>query len=101
LIDEFSNADFVGFDELPFKGGIEAKRWMGVLWMRFSGLTLSATVRLCHMYHKTAVGHAIGQDVQSDITWHGDRASWFVNNMMSQAAKMIDAAGVATLRCKE
>jgi hypothetical protein len=101
LIDEFSNADFVGFDELPFKGGMEAKRWLGVMWMRFSGLTLTSGVRFCHMYHKTAVGHAIGQDVASDITWHGDRASWFVNNMMSQAAKMIDVAGVATLRCKE
>jgi hypothetical protein len=100
-IEEFANADYVGDGELPWRG-TQAKRWLGTLWMPHSGLTLGAgNVRLCHWYHKTAVGHASGADVTSDITWHGDRAAHFVNNMMSQGACLIDGTGVVTLRCKE
>lgn len=99
-IPEFANADYVGDDDLPWKG-TQAKRWLGSLWMPHSGLTRAGGVRYCHWYHRTAVGHASGADVQSDITWHGDRAAHFVNNMMSQGAVLIDAAGVVTLRCLE
>ena len=70
-------------------------------WIPHSGLTLNGNVRLCHWYHKTAVGHAAGADVTTDVTWHGDRASHFVNNMMSQGACLIDTTGVVTLRCLE
>jgi hypothetical protein len=97
---EFANADYVGDGELPWRG-TQAKRWLGALWMPHSGLSLNAGVRLCHWYHKTAVGHASGADVSSDITWHGDRAAHFVNNMMSQGACLIDPEGVVTMRCKE
>lgn len=99
-IDEFANADYVGADELPWRG-TQAKRWLGTLWVPHSGLTLSTGARLCHWYHKTAIGHAAGADVQTDITWHGDRAAHFVNNMMSQGACLIDTDGVVTLRCLE
>ncbi|MBM3567168.1 MAG: hypothetical protein FJX46_00260 [Alphaproteobacteria bacterium] len=99
-IPEFYDADYVGPDELPWKG-VQAKRWLGTLWMPHSGLTKTASKRLCHWYHKTAIGHAVGADVQSDITWHGDRAAFFVNNMMSQGSTLIDASGVVTLRCLE
>jgi hypothetical protein len=100
-IAEFANSQFTGPAEAPWLGG-QAKRWLGTLWMAHSGLTLAAgAVRRCHWFHKTAVGHAVGADIQSDITWHGDRAAHFVNNMMSQGACLIDAAGIVTLRCKE
>ena len=88
-IDEFAKSDYVGPDELPWRG-TQAKRWLGTLWVPHSGLSASSSVRLCHWYHKTAVGHAAGADVTTDVTWHGDRASHFVNNMMSQGAALID-----------
>ncbi|HYH18033.1 MAG TPA: phage capsid protein [Azospirillum sp.] len=99
-IDEFANSDYVGADELPWRG-TQAKRWLGTLWVPHSGLSLKDGARLCHWYHKTAVGHASGADVKTDVTWHGDRASHFVNNMMSQGACLIDPTGVVTLRCLE
>ncbi|CAO3372804.1 phage capsid protein [Azospirillum argentinense] len=99
-IDEFASTEYVGADELPWRG-TQAKRWLGTLWMPHSGLKAEGGVRLCHWYHKTAVGHASGSDVKTDISWHGDRAAHFVNNMMSQGAGLIDAAGVVTLRCLE
>jgi hypothetical protein len=99
-IDEFANTQYVGPDELPWRG-TQAKRWLGTLWMPHSGLQAAGGMRLCHWFHKTAIGHASGADVKTDISWHGDRAAHFVNNMMSQGAALIDPAGVVTLRCLE
>ena len=100
-IDEFANADYAGPEELPWRGA-QAKKWLGALWMPHSGLTKDGgNVRFCHWYHKTAVGHAAGANVKSDVTWHGDRAAHFVSNMMSQGACLIDADGVVTMRCLE
>jgi len=99
-IAEFANADYVGDDDLPWRG-TQAKRWLGTLWVPHSGLTKVASARHCHWYHKSAVGHAAGSEAKADITWHGDRAAHFVNHMMSQGAKLIDTSGVVTLRCAE
>ena len=99
-IQEFANADYVGEDDLPWKG-TQAKKWLGALWLPHSGLPKSGNVRKCFWYHKTAIGHAIGAEVKTDITWHGDRAAHFVNNMMSQGACLIDGSGVVTIECVE
>jgi len=100
-IDEFSSSDYVGPTELPFGNVTQAKRWLGTLWMPHSGLPVASDIRSCFWYHKTAVGHAAGSDVQTDISWHGDRAAHFVNNMMSQGAALIDSAGVVEIKCDE
>lgn len=101
-IDQFVNADYVGYDQLPFLGPQgQAKRWCGILWFPFSGLTKTGSNRRLAVYHKTAVGHASGHEVEADITWHGDRASHFVNNMMSQGAVVIDANGIVPLQVNE
>jgi len=101
-LDEFSSADFVGSGELPFNATFQAKRWLGTLWIPHSGLPVDGNdIRSCFWYHKAAVGHAAGADVQTDISWHGDRAAHFVNNMMSQGAKLIDAAGIVEIKCDE
>lgn len=93
-LDEFSDADYVGPDQLPFKNGMTAKRWMGIMWMPFSGLGGGAAARKNYVYHRTAIGHAVGCDVKTDITWHGDHAAHFINNMMSQGSVMIDDNGI-------
>lgn len=101
-IDEFASSDYVGPDELPFRATMQAKRWLGTLWIPHSGLPIDGSdIRSCFWYHKSAIGHASGADVATDITWHGDRAAHFVNNMMSQGAVLIDAAGVVEIKCDE
>jgi len=101
-IDEFSNALYAGSDELPFAGVTQAKHWLGTLWMPHSGLSKDANdIRSCFWYHRTAIGHASAADVATDITWHGDRAAHFVNNMMSQGAGLIDGTGVVIINCDE
>ncbi|WP_376095437.1 phage capsid protein [Roseomonas sp. CCTCC AB2023176] len=99
-IPEFASSDYVGTDELPWKG-TQAKRWLGATWMPHSGLTKSGALRFCYFYHKTAVGHAVAQEVTTDVTWHGDRAAHFVSNMMSQGASLIDDGGVVRMRAAE
>ena len=99
-IKEFASSDYVGNDDLPWKG-TQAKRWLGTLWMPHSGLPEVEGARACFWYHRTAIGHGVGADVQTDITWHGDRAAHFVSNSMSQGATLIDDAGVVRLLAKE
>jgi hypothetical protein len=99
-IDEFSSAEYVGTDELPWKG-TQAKRWLGALWMPHSGLTKSGALRYCYFYHKTAIGHAAAAEVETDVTWHGDRAAHFVANMMSQGSVLVDDTGVVRMRAAE
>ena len=100
-IEEFSNAQYIGTSDLPFAGTTQAKKWLGTTWIAQSGLTLTGNIRSCFWYHKTAIGHAATSEIQTDITWHGDRASHFVNNMMSQGAGLIDATGVVMINCEE
>ena len=95
-IPEFASAEYVGRDDLPWKG-TQAKVWLGTLWLPHSGLPLAAGVRNCFWYHRSA----IGQEVSTDITWHGDRAAHFVSNSMSQGAVLIDGDGVIKLPSKE
>jgi len=99
-IDEFASSEYVGTDELPWKG-TQAKRWLGALWMPHSGLTKSGSLRYCYFYHKTAVGHAAAAEVETDVTWHGDRAAHFVANMMSQGSVLVDDTGVVRMRAAE
>ena len=100
-IEEFSSADYVGNDELPWQGS-QAKKFLGTTFMVHNGLPIDGNgVRSCFWFHKTAIGHAIGAEVETDITWHGDRAAHFINNMMSQGAGLIDNDGVVIITCDE
>ena len=101
-LEEFSSADFVGANELPFNATFQAKRWLGTLWIPHSGLPVNGSdIRSCFWCHKSAIGHASGADVQTDISWHGDRAAHFVNNMMSQGSALIDQTGIVEIKCDE
>lgn len=97
---EFASADYVGPDQLPF-AGTQAKRWLGTLWIPHAGLPKTSVTRNTFWFHKTAIGHAVGQDIETDISWHGDKAAHFVNNMMSQGAGLIEDTGVVIIKCDE
>lgn len=101
-LDEFSRADYVGAEALPFATLTQAKNFMGSIFLPHSGLPIDGNdIRSCFWFHKTAVGHAVASDIETDITWHGDRAAHFVNNMMSQGAKLIDENGIVVIECDE
>lgn len=101
-ITAFSSSDYVGPDELPYKGGMIAKRWMGFMWMPFSGLSNGAggaTEVRCLAYHMTAIGLASGQEVYTDITWSGEKQAHLAVSGISQGAVVIDGIGVQAVDC--
>jgi len=101
-ITEFANSQYVGEgSELPFTLGVTAKQWLGATFFQFTGLTKSSTTRKCHLFHRSSVGLAVGADVKSDITWHGDRAAHFINNSMSMGSVLIDTRGAVEVDCIE
>jgi hypothetical protein len=101
-IPEFVSSDYIGDSGLPFATTMQAKQWLGTIWIPHSGLPIDGSdIRSCCWFHKNAVGHASASDIQTDITWHGDRAAHFVNNMMSQGAGLIDQNGIVTIFCDE
>lgn len=95
-LDVFVNSDYVG--DHPLKNaGFDVRFWNGIWWHNFTGLESIVTDAVrCVGWHKTAVGHGIGSEVKTDITWEGLKAAHFVNNMMSQGACLIDSSGVIT-----
>lgn len=99
-ITEFASADYVG-DNAPFINGFEVKKWLGISWVLYNDLPISSTNRDCFIYHASSIGHACGQEVKTDISWHGERAAHFVSNSMSQGAVLIDGDGIVRLKCGE
>lgn len=100
-IDEFVSADYVG-DTLPLVSGGASKKWLGITWLLHNALPMTAnTKRDCFIYHASSIGHACGQDVKTDISWHGERAAHFISNSMSQGAVLIDNVGIVRVKCKE
>lgn len=92
-IPQFSNSQYVGTDDLPFQRGTQAKRWLSIMWMPWSGY-VRGTNTTNYTFHRSAVGHAIGQDVNSTITYEGTRAAWWALNKMQMNAVVIDGLGV-------
>lgn len=99
-IKEFADSAYVG-EDYPWLKGSESRKWLGINWIMHTGLPTLDGKRSCFIYHKTAVGHASGQDIKTDISWHGDHAAYFINNMMSQGAALIDSEGVIKLLVDE
>lgn len=99
-IPEFAAAEYVGTGALPWKG-TQAKRWLGTLWMPHSGLPKTGNIRTCFWYHRRAIGHASGSIVKTDCTWHQDRHSHFVNNVMRQGAVLADETAIVAIPCYE
>lgn len=101
-IREFANADYVGDDELPWKG-TQAKRWLSTLWIPHPGLTKTQNTRLCHWYRKSAIGHAVGDKITTRISWHENHlpSSHFLNNCLAQGSTLLDQGGIVTMKCRE
>jgi hypothetical protein len=114
-VQQFASADYVGANGLPFTEGAPIgrfKSFQNILWTVHTGLPGKGTnTAKVFAYHKSAIGYATGASpsnvsasagngggfsapVMADITWHGDRASHFVNHWMSGGAALIDDTGV-------
>jgi hypothetical protein len=99
----FASLDYVPESDLPFpKVGFSAKNWFSFNVFMFSGLTLTGgTIRENVAFHKSAVGHASGQDVALDVTWQGKEQAHLLVGYMSMQACLIDDEGGYRIRSTE
>jgi hypothetical protein len=109
-VDEFKRSDYMTDMNLPYVVGAPVmtfKRWMNANWCVHTGISGAGTNAATLLaYHKQSTGYATGAvadnvaatdggaAVGADITWHGDRAAFFVNHWMSGGAALIDDTGV-------
>ena len=100
-LDQFSRMEYVGEGDLPYSGGMTAKRWLGFMWFTHSGLSISSTTRECHAYHKTAVGLASGSDVRTEVNYIPEKVSSLITSYMSMGATMIDNDGAVKVQITE
>jgi hypothetical protein len=108
LLDEFSNADWVGPDGRPWVQGMptggKMREWKGVKWIMHTGVPGKGTAS-CKgfVWHKTAIGYAAGAHannnaendmIDADIWWDGSRQAHLITHCMSGGACLIEDAGV-------
>jgi hypothetical protein len=71
-----------------------ARRWMGFMWMTFSGLPVASNIRRNFAYHRSAIGLASGAEVSTELNYIPEKAAHLATSMMSQGAVLIDTTGV-------
>ena len=101
-IQEFVNSQWVGPDMLPLaQTGFQGKVWAGAIWFPTSALTVSTTSRKCYAWARDAVGHGIGEDVNTEVNYIPTKRSYFANSSMTQGAVLIDDSGVERVTIDE
>jgi len=101
-LDQFSRVEYVGEGELPYAGGMTAKRWLGFLWFVHSGLeTSGSTDRHTVAFHKSAIGMGIGSDVKTEVNYIPEKVSHLITSMLSIGGVLIDSDGIRIQKCAE
>jgi len=101
-IDQFSRAEYVGTDQLPFTNGEStAKRWMGFLWFVHSGLSKPSSDRKTLAWHKSSTGLGIGKDVSTEVNYIPEKVSNLVTSSLSMGCVAIDGDAVRVQLCAE
>lgn len=101
-ITAFSDSDYIGSDDLPYRGGMVARRWLGFMFFTHSGLEIDgSSIRNNYFYHKTSTGCASGAEVTTDFSWVPQKAAHLSNSMMSQGAVIIDNVGLYIVQTDE
>lgn len=100
-IDQFSRAEYIGEADLPYKGGMTAKRWLSFMWMGFSGLSIASGDRNTIAFHKSSLGMGVGSDVRTEVNYIPEKVAHLTTSYMSMGAVLIDGDGVRIQKCAE
>lgn len=99
-ITEFANAYYVDskpFPNMPYKQA----NWLGVNFIMSNRLKTDGNKRLCLMYNKTALGHAMNSDITTMAQFNAERDSYWVVSKNMEGACLIDERGVLKIECVE
>jgi hypothetical protein len=100
-IDQFSRAEYIGEADLPYKGGMTAKRWLSFMWMGFSGLSTTGSDRNTIAFHKSSLGMGVGSDVRTEVNYIPEKVAHLTTSYMSMGAVLVDGDGVRIQKCAE
>ena len=100
-IDQFSRAEYIGEADLPYKGGMTAKRWLSFMWMGFSGLSIASGDRNTIAFHKSSLRLGVGSDVRTEVNYIPEKVAHLTTSYMSMGAVLIDVDGVRIQKCAE
>ena len=82
----------------------EIDTFMGFKWKVIGsgraegGLPLTTTVRSGFAFHKSAIGHAVGIDMQTRVDWVAHKASWLSMGMWKAGSVAIDVEGIVEVK---
>ena len=101
-LDQFSRVEYVGEGELPYAGGMTAKRWLGFLWFVHSGLeTSGSTDRHTVAFHKSSLGLGVGTNVKTEVNYIPEKVSHLITSMLSIGGTLVDTDGIRVQKCAE
>lgn len=95
-VPEFANADYVSAENLPFKGPITAKFWMGTLWMPMPNIahgTAGTNIATNMAWHRSAVGHGVNSEINTIWDYENTRSAYSAVSSMSLGAAVIEDTG--------
>ena len=100
---EFANADFVGSEDLPYKGrrGTMGKYCMGWTIFSFTGLPITSPmpgngdrIRSCFAFTKMACGFAMNGGIETSMNFEHTRDAWFNKSKFTCGSVLIEPNGV-------
>jgi hypothetical protein len=94
-LQQYSGQEYVS--DRPMMRGSGSVTWLNTRWIPHSGLTDAGTYTMGAVYHKSAIGHAIGQEIKTEINWIPEKVAWLVNAYLSMGAVEIDSAGIVPM----
>ncbi len=65
------------------------------------GLTVASDIVDSYFFHRSAVGLAIGIDLQTSVDWIADRTSWLCNGALKAGAVSRDGLGIVQVQYDE
>lgn len=98
---QVNDADWVGYDNMPYKTGVKFKDWNGVKWFRMPDSyapLLTAYQQDFFMWHKSALGFATNYEVKSVVTWENIFSGWYHNNIFAATAQALLVPGIIRFR---
>lgn len=98
---QVNDADWVGYDGLPYKTGQRFKYWNRVKWFEIPvGYcpVFATSVHDFFMWNKNAIGFGTNYELRSTVTWENLYTGWYHNNRFAAAARTLLPAGVIRFR---
>jgi hypothetical protein len=101
-IDGFSNADYMGPDELPFKmSGLQGKKWMGFEWYTWDSLKKVGNVSYNIAFNSECIGYASALDIVTKVYFNDDTDENVAMAKMYGGCTEIDADGIVVIETNE